>query len=425
MFSGACVACRPLRVPLLLISVGPRVPACPALTPRLAMLSSTLVLAAVAPPPLPTFGTVYLMRHCARSTFLPALYGGQQPPYLANYSDGGNLPDWGAPPTLCTARGRKIIQGQGRSLRSDVLARMGPHRRIKAIYDAGSRRDNTTAEDFLTGLGLAAVKRLGEAGVFDSPWCPRLSSEAKERAVLAQLGAVRRPANYEARLEALQAILGKGEAKPIQSIPDTVAGGPVGWLGGSFVASTWIETMLLQQGAGLPMGYGRVDAATLYDLLELHVYYRAIACRGVAIEQRGESNLLAHMLRDLEANQMGVSLYVGHDTNLDGVSALLDLAWPTAPPYPANTTVPGGTLRLTRMAGSVVCASFLYTTFGDAEGSMSAVDAIFPGGKSCIPLAQLSDLVKHAVDKRCVRLPKTATAEEETAAAAVAAAEGL
>ena len=54
------------------------------------------------------------------------------------------------------------------------------------------------------------------------------------------------------------------------------------------------------------------------------------------------------------------------------------------------------------------CASFLYTTFGDAEGSMSAVDAIFPGGKSCIPLAQLSDLVDHAIDKRCVRLAAAA-----------------
>eukprot|EP00966_Prymnesium_polylepis_P234254 5418297-Prymnesium_polylepis.1 len=75
--------------------------------------------------------TVYLMRHCARSTYLPDLYGGQEPAYLANYSDGGDLPDWGVAPTLCTARGRKIIEGQGRSLKSEFLSRMGAQQAIK------------------------------------------------------------------------------------------------------------------------------------------------------------------------------------------------------------------------------------------------------------------------------------------------------
>ena len=81
---------------------------------------------------------------------------------LANYSDGGDLPDWGVAPTLCTARGRKLIQGQGTSLRAEVIARMGGLP-IKAIYDAGSKRDNTTALDFLTGEGgLATTHRRGE-----------------------------------------------------------------------------------------------------------------------------------------------------------------------------------------------------------------------------------------------------------------------
>ena len=39
------------------------------------------------------------------------------------------------------------------------------------------------------------------------------------------------------------------------------------------------QTMLLQYGAGLPMAYGRVNPAMLYELLELHVYYRAVCAR--------------------------------------------------------------------------------------------------------------------------------------------------
>ena len=32
---------------------------------------------------------------------------------------------------------------------------------------------------------------------------------------------------------------------------------------------------------------------------------------------------------------------------------MLDLAWPNAAPYPANTTVPGGMLRLTTEGGGL------------------------------------------------------------------------
>ena len=38
--------------------------------------------------------------------------------------------------------------------------------------------------------------------------------------------------------------------------------------------------MLLQLGAGLPLGYGRFSAEQLLAMLDLHVYYRAISDRG-------------------------------------------------------------------------------------------------------------------------------------------------
>ena len=202
---------------------------------------SALLAASPSPPSSP----VYLMRHCARSTFLPDMYGGQTPRYLANYSDGGELPDWGVPPTLCTARGRSIVVGQGRSLRAEVLSRIGTDH-LKVVYDAAATRDNTTALDFLTGLGLPSLKRMGAAEVFDPPeaWCPLLTEEQKRNAVSAQLGAVPRPKGYTDRIAALQKILGRGVAPPMQSMPDVVSGGDVGWIGGSNAASSWIEAML-------------------------------------------------------------------------------------------------------------------------------------------------------------------------------------
>ena len=349
------------------------------------------------------------MRHCARATFLPDLYGGQEPAYLANYSDGGELPGWGVAPTLCTARGRKIIAGQGKSLRAEVAARMGSQSHLKVIYDASAKRDNTTALDFLTGLGLP-LKRSGEATIFDPPsaWCPYTTPDAKIAAVKAQLQRMPEPKDYRGRIAALQTILGKGVAPPMQDIADTPSGGEVAWLGGSFVASSWIEAMLLQLGAGLPMAYGRVAPSYLFDeLLDLHVYFRAIADRGLAIERRGESNLLAHMLADLQAPDHGVSLYVGHDTNLDGISVMLDLAWPSAPPYPANTTVPGGLLRLTTEGageGATVSAAFLYTDLRHDDGRIVEVAATFANGRSNMSLAELAAFAQARIDQRCVRL---------------------
>ena len=373
------------------------------------MLADLLAVVTAAPPPPTT--TVYLMRHCARSTYLPDLYGGQEPEYLANYSDGGELPDWGVAPTLCTHRGSRIVQGEGASLKKEVLSRMGPQKELKVIYDAGSRRDNTTALDFLEGVGLPFVKRDGDAEIFTPTWagCPELTPAAKEAAVSAQLAAVSKPHDYEARVAALQELLGEGIAN-FTTMPDVVSGGPVGLIGGSFVASSWIEAMLLQQGAGLPMGYGRVTPDMLYEMLELHVYYRAVADKPFAIEQRGQSNLLAHMLKDLQVADGGVSLYVGHDTNLDGISVMLSLSWPHAPPYPANTTVPGSMLRLTTSGvgdAATVQAAFIYPkTFTNDDGDVAEVEALFANGKSTMPLAELASLANSRIDPRCVRLSR-------------------
>ena len=195
--------------------------------------------------------------------------------------------------------------------------------------------------------------------------------------------------------------------------------------GGTSVLPEVRPRRMLQLGAGLPLAYGRVTVPLLYRLLAVHTYYRAINNRGFAIEQRGASNLLASVLGDLEGPGAPVeetagsearnaaSLYVGHDTNLDGLAVLLNLSW--APlqgaPYPRDATPPGSMLRLTRSgdgADAVVSADFLYTSFEvplgpDQLGQMWGTPAKFSGGREQMPLSKFAAAARGVLDWRCVR----------------------
>ena len=96
----------------------------------------------------------------------------------------------------------------------------------------------------------------------------------------------------------------------------------------------------------------------------------------------------------------------------------LRLAWPHAPPYPANTTVPGGMLRLTAEADGNVSAAFLYTTFDEDTGDMRTVDAPFAHGTPSMPLTQLVNEARTRIDGRCVGpKAKRLMVEEEPVAA--------
>lgn len=212
-----------------------------------------------------------------------------------------------------------------------------------------------------------------------------------------------RPEDANTLLAKMQAALGKGVAPPIPDVPNTVEEEGY-WEGGYYLASEWAEAFLLQYGAGLEVGYGQVSVPEdIYDYMRLHTYYRAVNDRPKLIERGGQSNLLAHMLGDLTASadaDYGVSMYVGHDTNLDGLNVLLGLQW-DASPYPENATPPGGMLRLTLSEGKVR-AAFLYTTFESTDGNMTEVPARFGGVSDTMDLDEFVDSARQTVDWRCV-----------------------
>ena len=119
----------------------------------MAMWQAATALGYVAAAPT---STVYVMRHCARATYYPDLEYVDRFTYLSNYSDGGPLPPWGVPEAHCTARGRKIVVGQGRHMKAELDARAGLAGALKVVYDGAAARDKTTAEDFLSGAGRPA-----------------------------------------------------------------------------------------------------------------------------------------------------------------------------------------------------------------------------------------------------------------------------
>ena len=135
-----------------------------------------------------------------------------------------------------------------------------------------------------------------------------------------------RPEDANTLLAKMQAALGKGVAPPIPDVPNTVEEEGY-WEGGYYLASEWAEAFLLQYGAGLEVGYGQVSVPEdIYDYMRLHTYYRAVNDRPYLIEQRGQSDLLAHMLWDLQGPPTGEGRGEGKDNESDGgVSAAVYL----------------------------------------------------------------------------------------------------
>ena len=201
-----------------------------------------LLLAGAFVPAAAVTSTVYVMRHCARATYYPDLeYADQGFQYLQNYTDGGPLPSWGVAPELCTARGVKIVTGQGKSLAAEVKARAGQSK-LKVIYDGAAARDKTTSEAFLEGAGLS-FKALAKADatIFNpqkAKFCPYPSAEEYRQGIARQLTSVAPPPEMDALFEKLQQALGKGAAPPIPSMNDTISQAGY-YLGRTYVASSW------------------------------------------------------------------------------------------------------------------------------------------------------------------------------------------
>jgi 4-phytase/acid phosphatase len=162
---------------------------------------------------------------------------------------------------------------------------------------------------------------------------------------------------YRPQLESLEEVLrgcklgaecaGAAAAQSLFDIPSSIAPGqgdhlvelrtPLG------IASTMAENLLLEYTEGMEtanVGWGRVDAHELRELLELHTANEDIAQRTGYIARVQSSNLLFHVLQSMEETvtahpvkgaltQPGdrLLILVGHDTNLANIGGALGLSW--------------------------------------------------------------------------------------------------
>lgn len=132
------------------------------------------------------------------------------------------------------------------------------------------------------------------------------------------------------------------------------------------IASEIVEDLLLEYTDGKPMsevGWGRVDEATLRELLPIRISAFNLEKRTPYFARIASSNLLAHILKTLDQAASGTGIpgafgpsgarlvYIsGHAADLAGIGGLLGLNW-TAD---GRTTTPRRILRSSSNSGSAL-----------------------------------------------------------------------
>ena len=125
------------------------------------------------------------------------------------------------------------------------------------------------------------------------------------------------------------------------------------------IGSTLSEDFLLEYVNGMDgkdLGWGRLDAGKLLEILKLHAAYADLARQTPYVARLQSSNLLSHVLRSMEQavrdssvpgslGEVGdrVLIVVGHDTNISNIAGLLGISW-LLDGYPPDDTPPGGAL---------------------------------------------------------------------------------
>jgi 4-phytase/acid phosphatase len=121
-------------------------------------------------------------------------------------------------------------------------------------------------------------------------------------------------------------------------------------------AATLSENLLLEYTEGMPeVGWGKVNAQKLRDLMQIHTDNSDIERRTSYVARAQASNMLSHILDSMQqaveqqpvvgalnATRAKVLILVGHDTNLTNISGTLNLSWITD--GRRDDTPPGGAI---------------------------------------------------------------------------------
>lgn len=287
-------------------------------------------------------------------------------------------PDFKVPPGHLTPRGGELMQLMGAYYR-DYLVQQGLSSRngcpagdqVYAWADVDQRTEASASrilEGYAPGCTLPVHKASGER---DSLFHPveagicRFNIETARAAVMKRAGgdfAAIAKANRET-MQMLQGVLqcctpklcdksfgGPGGPCTLPALPTRLKIDParVALEGGLAIASTFAEILLLEYGNGFrghDFGFGRADTAKMRQGFEIHTLAFDIVQKTPYIAQRQGSMLLDRLTQAL-AKGVGDArfiAYVGHDTNIANLAAMLGASW-QQPGYHKNQTPPGGAL---------------------------------------------------------------------------------
>jgi 4-phytase/acid phosphatase len=290
-------------------------------------------------------------------------------------------PDWGVPPGYLTPHGRVLMQFMGAYYRQWLLSEhlLSPQGcedagRIYIHADTDQRTLETgraLGETLLPGCTVAIHSAPeGAHDLLFSPsgaGIPKPDMEMSAQAVQERLGDNARHflELHRAAFDALQAVLAAGGSTPQKRIDPpaeltvSVTEKSVQLSEALSVGSTLGENLLLEYTDGMQgkdLGWGRLDADKLLQILELHALSSDLTRRTPYLARARGSNLLDHVLLSMEQAAIGkavpgalgppgaaVLILSGHDTNLSNLSGMLDLSW-RLPGYQPNDTPPGGAL---------------------------------------------------------------------------------
>lgn len=342
---------------------------------------------------------VYVLRHCVRSSSdkVKRAKDGMLDP--AAYTD-RPLPAWGVPPNWCTPTGMDILEGTG----ADLLRLGGNVSSLRVIADT-SMRDGDSALALLRGLAGRGVGSAGGGGfrgavefdpvAFDTlepdvgpALCEaQFTEEHIATTVRERLAKIPYPQPLQEAEAEMEALIGVGSAGPLAALgPPTVRDD--GSLHGSVAVLKHFGQMLLYAFAsGVP--WRNTTREQLYRLIAWQHWFRAVA--SVHAEKAVANAALLHGVLAALAGPAagakgspgpppGVTVYFGHDGNLDGLAALLGLQW-AAPPYESGEggallpTPPGsGLLFDLDEAADLLSVAYVYPTFVSAAPAPLALN---------------------------------------------------
>lgn len=287
-------------------------------------------------------------------------------------------PDWGVAPGNLTTHGRDLMKIMGAYYR-EYFSQLGllgkPNCKDAARVYFWSDTDQRTVEtakalreEILPGCQGDVRSVTGKSDALFDPIesgvakpDPKLGVAAVKGRIGLNLDAL--TGAHRQALDVLHQIL-NGSGKAVRSVfdePIAITANESGaeMTGPLRLASTLTENLLLEYTDGMSgerLGWGRLNASNLQQIMELHTSYAELMRRTPYLARVRGSNLLSHVLRSLEqaatgkpvrgaigAPENALLIISGHDTNIANLAGMLSLSW-ILPSYQQDDVPPGGAL---------------------------------------------------------------------------------